>query len=86
MQEGDYVQLDNGYQGYVENVGWRYTTIRERANNIISIPNSVLSGSISKNFNIGGLDKLFFSDGTVQTSAGAGGGSGTVSSGNSSTS
>ena len=50
MQEGDYVQLDNGYQGYVENVGWRYTTIRERANNIISIPNSVLSGSISKNF------------------------------------
>lgn len=50
MQEGDYVELDNGYQGYVENVGWRYTTIRERANNIISIPNSVLSGSISKNF------------------------------------
>jgi len=50
MQEGDYVQLDNGYQGYVENIGWRFTTIRERANNMISIPNSVLSGSISKNF------------------------------------
>ena len=50
MKEGDYVQLDNGYQGYVENIGWRFTTIRERANNMISIPNSVLSGSISKNF------------------------------------
>tara|TARA_S200000501_G_scaffold377928_1_gene438207 strand:+ start:1321 stop:2367 length:1047 start_codon:yes stop_codon:yes gene_type:complete len=57
MQEGDYVQLDNGYQGYVENVGWRYTTIRERANNIISIPNSVLSGSISKNFS--SMDSAF---------------------------
>src|SRR5210317_188754 len=57
MQEGDYVELDNGYQGYVENVGWRYTTIRERANNIISIPNSVLSGSISKNFS--SLDASF---------------------------
>ncbi len=54
---GDYVQLDNGYQGYVENVGWRYTTIRERANNIISIPNSVLSGSISKNFS--SMDSAF---------------------------
>ncbi|HJO21355.1 MAG TPA: mechanosensitive ion channel family protein [Candidatus Marinimicrobia bacterium] len=50
MQEGDYVELDNGYQGYVKNIGWRYTTIQERANNVISIPNSVLSGSISKNY------------------------------------
>ena len=50
MKEGDFVELDNGFQGYVKNIGWRYTTIRERANNIISIPNSVLSGSVSKNF------------------------------------
>jgi hypothetical protein len=34
-----------------------------------------ISGSISKNFNIGGVDKLVFADGTIQTSAGAGGGS-----------
>ena len=50
MREGDYVELDNGYQGYVTNIGWRYTTLKERQNNLISIPNSVLSGSISKNF------------------------------------
>ena len=50
MREGDYVELDNGYQGYVVNIGWRYTTLRERQNNLISIPNSVLSGSTSKNF------------------------------------
>tara|TARA_Y100000389_G_scaffold69814_1_gene66521 strand:+ start:809 stop:1852 length:1044 start_codon:yes stop_codon:yes gene_type:complete len=50
MTEGDYVELSNGYQGYVKNIGWRYTTIQERANNVISIPNSVLSGSISKNY------------------------------------
>ena len=42
---------------FSENVGWRYTTIRERANNIISIPNSVLSGSISKNFS--SMDSAF---------------------------
>ena len=50
MKEGDYVELSNGYQGYVKNIGWRYTTIQERANNVISIPNSVLSGSVSKNY------------------------------------
>jgi small-conductance mechanosensitive channel len=50
MKEGDYIELDNGHQGYIQNIGWRFTTLKERSNNIISIPNSVLSGSISKNY------------------------------------
>ena len=36
-----------------------------------------ISGSDDKNFNIGGVDRIIFSDGTTQTSAG-GGGAGTV--------
>ena len=36
--------------GYVQNISWRNTTIMERTNNIIHIPNSRLSSAIIKNF------------------------------------
>ncbi len=48
---GDFVELDTGEMGYIENITWRNTSMRERANNIISIPNSKLSLAIVRNYN-----------------------------------
>lgn len=43
---GDYVKLDTGQEGYVVDIGWRSTKIRELPNNIITIPNSKMAGAI----------------------------------------
>ena len=39
-----------GVEGYVVDVVWRNTTIRELANNIVVIPNTKLSASRIRNF------------------------------------
>lgn len=48
----DFIQLDSGEMGYITNITWRNTTMMERTNNIITIPNSKLSNAIIKNFDI----------------------------------
>lgn len=50
IRVGDYVKLDSGEEGYVTDIGWRTTRIRELANNIIIIPNNKLSKSTIKNY------------------------------------
>ena len=52
VRVGDFVQLESGQRGYISNITWRNTTMVERANNIISIPNNKLSQSITKNFDL----------------------------------
>lgn len=50
VRVGDYVELESGRKGYVIDVGWRSTRIRELPNNIIVVPNSKLAGSIITNY------------------------------------
>jgi small-conductance mechanosensitive channel len=50
VRVGDYVQLEMGQKGYVIDIGWRSTKIRELPNNVIVIPNSKLAGSIVTNY------------------------------------
>ena len=52
IRVGDLVQLETGQRGYVTDIGWRSTTLRERANNLIVIPNNKLSQSTVTNFNL----------------------------------
>lgn len=49
MNTGDLVRLESGQEGFIEDISWRYTTIRTGDNNIIIIPNSKLSGLIVSN-------------------------------------
>ena len=49
---GDYIKIDNGQEGFVQEIGWRYTKVRLWANNLIVIPNNKLSQSIITNFNL----------------------------------
>jgi len=43
MRVGDFVELEDGTQGYVEDIGWRSTRIRQLANNLVLVPNARLS-------------------------------------------
>ncbi len=47
---GDYIKLDSGEEGFVSDIGWRTTRIRQLANNIIIIPNSKLAQSNITNY------------------------------------
>ena len=50
LKEGDFIELDGGPSGYVENVGWRSTKIRSIYNNLVIIPNAKMAESIVTNY------------------------------------
>ncbi|MEP7353348.1 MAG: mechanosensitive ion channel family protein [Acidobacteriota bacterium] len=50
IRVGDFVQLEGGPKGYVYDIGWRTTTLRELTNNLVIIPNNKLSQSIITNY------------------------------------
>jgi small-conductance mechanosensitive channel len=47
---GDYVKLSTGEEGYVSDIGWRCTTFRALAHNLIIVPNAKLAQSIVTNY------------------------------------
>ena len=49
---GDFVKIDAGQSGYVQDIGWRSTTLRDLTSNLIFIPNNKLAQSIVTNYNL----------------------------------
>ena len=47
---GDYVKLNTGEEGYVNDIGWRCTTFRATAHNLIIVPNAKLAQAIVTNY------------------------------------
>ncbi len=47
---GDYVVLDTGEEGYVEDINWRNTSLRNLRNNMIVVPNARLASAILTNY------------------------------------
>ncbi len=52
VRNGDYVKLDGGHEGYVTDINWRNTTIKEISNNVIIVPNSKLASAIFTNYHL----------------------------------
>lgn len=50
LRVGDFIKLETGQEGYVEDIGWRTTKVRMLPNNMVIIPNSRLSQSILTNY------------------------------------
>ncbi|GIX07000.1 MAG: mechanosensitive ion channel protein [Candidatus Poribacteria bacterium] len=46
LRPGDFIELDNGQRGYVQDITWRTTTIRALTNSMIIIPNNQLANSM----------------------------------------
>ncbi len=52
VRVGDFVHIQTGEEGYVTEIGWRATTIRTLANNLVVVPNSRLADSVITNFDL----------------------------------
>lgn len=50
IQPGDFIRLDSGHEGYVQDITLRNTTVCKLTNNIIVIPNSKIANAIVTNF------------------------------------
>ncbi|MCP4704862.1 MAG: mechanosensitive ion channel, partial [candidate division Zixibacteria bacterium] len=48
----DWIELESGEAGTVIDITWRNTTLKQRRNNIIIIPNSTVASSITTNYNL----------------------------------
>jgi small-conductance mechanosensitive channel len=52
LRVGDYIRLETGQEGYIEDITWRTTRVRMLPNNMVVIPNSKLSQSVVINYNL----------------------------------
>jgi small-conductance mechanosensitive channel len=52
IRVGDFVRLETGQEGYVEDISWRTTRIKMPSNNMVVITNSKLSQSIVTNYSL----------------------------------
>lgn len=58
VRPGDYIKLDNGEEGYVIDIAWRHTVVREFTENLLVIPNAKLVGSTFKNYSLPSKEML----------------------------
>lgn len=49
---GNYIEMEGGISGYVEDISWSTTTIQTLSNTIVVIPNSKIADSIVTNYSI----------------------------------
>lgn len=47
---GDFIELENGQKGYVEDIAWRNTSIRTQGNNMVILPNSKMVNATVINY------------------------------------
>jgi len=50
IRVGDFVKLESGQEGYVQDITWRTTRVKMLANNVVVIPNSKLAQSVVTNY------------------------------------
>lgn len=50
VRPGDFVKLESGEEGVVEDITWGQTTIRQPANNLVIVPNAKLATAITTNY------------------------------------
>jgi small-conductance mechanosensitive channel len=65
IRKGDYIQLESGLEGTVEEIGWRITKLRHWQGNLIILPNTKLSDAVVTDFEKPDLSMVFGVDGGV---------------------
>jgi small-conductance mechanosensitive channel len=52
LRPGDYIKFDGGVEGWVIDISWNNTTIRDRTDSLIVIPNSKVTSTSFTNFDL----------------------------------
>jgi small-conductance mechanosensitive channel len=52
IRPGDFVRIESGEEGYVQDVTWRNTTIRRLPNDLVIVPNAKLAGAVTVNYHL----------------------------------
>ncbi|MGB5969055.1 MAG: mechanosensitive ion channel family protein [Spirulinaceae cyanobacterium] len=52
VRTGDYIKLETSQEGYVIDISWRNTTVKELPDNLVIIPNSKLASAIFTNYHL----------------------------------
>lgn len=52
IRVGDFVKIESGVEGFVEDIGWRSTRIRMLPNNLVVVPNARLAQSAITNYHL----------------------------------
>ncbi|MCK9487136.1 MAG: mechanosensitive ion channel family protein [Dehalococcoidia bacterium] len=53
---GDWVEIQGGLQGQVDDIGWRATRVRTFSNNVVILPNATLAQSTVTNYTLSGME------------------------------
>jgi small-conductance mechanosensitive channel len=57
LRPGDFVRLETGQEGTIEDITWAQTTIRQQPNNVVIVPNAKLSTAITTNFSLPDIEQ-----------------------------
>lgn len=52
IRVGDFIALENGTQGYVVDIGWRSTRVRQLSNDVVIVPNGRLVEMVLTNYDM----------------------------------
>lgn len=57
IRSGDYIRLESGQEGYVLDISWAQTTLREMPNSLVIVPNVKLATAITVNYHLPSPDQ-----------------------------
>ena len=52
IRPGDYLRLSSGEEGFIHDITWRNTTLRELSNNLVIVPNKKITEMTLRNFTL----------------------------------
>ena len=62
---GDYIKLDSGMEGYVTDINWRTTSIRQLSDNLVLVPNAKMTQAVITDYCLPGKELSFSVELTV---------------------
>ena len=52
VRSGDYIKIFGSEEGYVESIGWRSSRLRTQTNNVVIVPNKIMSQAVLTNYHM----------------------------------